>query len=92
MDTHLLSLLNLLEEEFGAFEGLMITPVFPSKTERSPDLPQNYDPKSKSLHRQSGVRVRLVSREYFFPTDWFSELNRNRIHQQIEEIRERLAD
>jgi len=65
--------LNLLEEEFRSFDEVRVIPVFPSKTERSPDLVQNYDPESKHIHRVTGVKVSTEKKEFFFPVEWFSE-------------------
>jgi hypothetical protein len=90
MTPQLLNLLNLLEDEFRQSKDIRISPVFPAKTERSPDLPQDYDPESANVHRVTGVRILVRNREFFFPENWMSESPRHRIHTEIEKIRELL--
>lgn len=86
----LMGLLILLEEEFRGHPTVRIRPVSPAKIRRSPDLPQDYDPDSATLHRVSGVRVLTTKREYFFPVEWFADRPRARIDSQIREVREQL--
>jgi hypothetical protein len=89
MNPDVLHLLNLLEEEFRGTDQVTITAVFPSGVLRSPDLAQDYDPETGTVHLNSGVRIRSKRREYFFPSDWINN-GRERINRQIEEIREHL--
>ena len=88
MDNTLIILINLLEEEFRDSSEVRISPVFPSGTERSVDLIQDYDPESNDTHLQSGVKVSAENREFFFPTEWLSQGARTEIHRQIEQIRD----
>ena len=91
MNQALMFLLNLLEEEFRGCDRVRIVPVPPSTTARSPDLVQDYDPEGSQVHRQSGVMVRTLRKEFFFPEEWFFESGRTSIHRQIFEIREHLG-
>lgn len=86
----LLNLMNLLEDEFRNHTEVRIRPVFRSSTRRSPDLDQDYDPKSSSIHKRSGVNIQAGHREYFFPEEWFTGTARTFLYQQIQEIREHL--
>lgn len=83
-------LLNRLEDEFRDFEGVRIRPVFPSSLSRSPDLEQDYDPQSSSLHRTGGVRLQTRRQEYFFPQEWGAVEHQSKVGLLIDEIRETL--
>ena len=85
-----MGLLIFLEEEFRGSPGVRVRPITPAQTQRSPDLPQDYDPESSTLHLVTGVRVFTQKREYFFPVEWFSERPRVQIEAQVLEIREQL--
>ncbi len=85
-----MGLLILLEEEFRGDSRVRIRTLSPAKMLRSPDLPQDYDPESASLHRVSGVRVLTGKREYFFPVEWFDQSSRTQVDDQIREIRDQL--
>lgn len=80
-------LLNLLEEEFRDFADVRLRPVFQSKTTKSPDLPQDYDPESSTLHLVQGVYVSTRTKEFFFPVEWLHH-NRAELLKQVESIRE----
>jgi len=82
----LLNLLNLLEDEFQNTDHIRIRMVFQSDTERSIDLPQDYDPQASDLHLRSGVRVVFGHKEFYFPEQWMTEPSRSSIQRQIEEI------
>jgi hypothetical protein len=88
MDLHIEYLLSFLQDEFRDLADLRIHPVAPSGTRKSPDLPQDYDPEEGRVHRSRGVRVRVSSREYFFPVEWVIEGNQNQIRGLATEIRE----
>jgi len=85
-----MGLLIFLEEEFRGNPGVRVRSMAPAQIRRSPDLPQDYDPESSTLHLVTGVRVFTKKREYFFPVEWFSEKPRSRIEAQVLEIREQL--
>lgn len=87
MNPPLAHLLAWIEDEFRDVEGVRIRPVFPSTTQKSPDLEQDYDEESASLHKRSGVRVQTKTREYYFPEEWMSLAQRPEITRQIDEIR-----
>ena len=80
-------LLSLLEEEFQGAEGVRVKAVFPSTTQRSIDLPQDYDPESNNVHSKSGVNVFTSRRVYFFPTEWIASKNLKAVDAQIAEIK-----
>ena len=80
-------LLHFLEDEFGSHPDIRIHAVAPSSTKRAPDLVQDYDPESNELHLKTGVRVRVGSREYFFPAHWVKSSDHARIQAQATEIR-----
>ena len=88
--TDLMGLLVLLEDEFRNCSGVRVRMTSPPKFTRSPDLPQDYDPESASLHRVVGVRVMTSRKEYFFPVEWFAEIPRRSVDSQILEIHEQL--
>jgi|GEM_PF-1252860 len=80
-------LLQFLQDEFRDLTDLRIHPVAPSGTRRSPDLPQDYDPEEGRVHRNRGVRVRVSSRDYFFPVEWVIENQMDLIRAQALEVR-----
>ena len=86
----LMGLLILLEDEFRGCPTVRVRPLSPANTRRSPDLPQDYDPESATVHRVTGVRVLTSKREYFFPVEWFADRPRSRIEIQIREVHEQL--
>jgi hypothetical protein len=79
-------LINIIEDEFRGRMGIRIRPVFSSTTLRSPDLEQDYDAESGSLHRRSGVAVQAGRREYFFPESWVQLDSRKELERQVQEI------
>mgnify|MGYP000113647652 CR=1 FL=1 len=87
MDINIEYLLYFLEDELRDLEGLRIHPVAPAGTQKSPDLPQNYDPDENTVHLNRGVRVRADSREFFFPASWVAENQIQKVKEQAEEIR-----
>jgi hypothetical protein len=80
-------LLSFLQDELRDWGELRIHPVAPTGTRKSPDLPQDYDPEENRVHLNRGVRVRVDSREYFFPADWVEQGNFHQVMQQAREIR-----
>ena len=88
MDVHIEYLLSFLQDEFRDLSDLRIHPVAPSGIRKSPDLPQDYDPQEGLVHRNRGVRVRVSSREYFFPVEWVIEGNQALIRGLADEVRE----
>lgn len=86
----LMGLLIMLEEEFRGQASVRVRSLGPTQFQRSPDLPQDYDPESAQVHRVSGVRVLTQKREYFFPIEWFSDRRRTQIDDQVREIYEQL--
>lgn len=79
-------LLNLLEDELQGYEDVRLSLVSPAKTQRSPDLPQDYDPTSANLHLQSGVLVRAGKKEFFFPIEWYREKTRASLRKATVEL------
>jgi hypothetical protein len=88
MDLHIEYLLSFLQDEFRDLSDLRIHPVAPSGIRKSPDLPQDYDLAEGRVHRNRGVRVRVSSREYFFPVEWVIEGKQALIRGLAEEVRE----
>jgi hypothetical protein len=88
MDAHIEYLLGFLQDEFRDLADLRIHPVAPSGTRKSPDLPQDYDPEEGRVHRNRGVRVRVSSREYFFPVEWVVDAKQHLIRDLAKEVRE----
>jgi hypothetical protein len=70
MDLDIVYLLGFLEDDLGQYPDVKITAVAPSGTRKSIDLPQDYDPNTNDVHLSRGVRVRIGSREFFFPDYW----------------------
>jgi hypothetical protein len=88
MDVNIEYLLQFLNDELSDLTELRIHPVAPSGTVKSPDLPQNYDPEEGGVHLSRGVRVRVGSRDYFFPAEWVIRNEMGLIRSQAEEIRD----
>ncbi len=88
MDVNIEYLLSFLQDEFRDLTEMRIHPVAPTGTRKSPDLPQDYDPEESNVHRSRGVRVRVFSREYFFPVEWVIEGKQAEIRSLALEIRE----
>jgi hypothetical protein len=88
MDVNIEYLLTYLQDELADITDLRIHPVAPSGTRKSPDLPQDYDPEEKRVHVERGVRVRIGSRDYFFPVDWVLNREFEKIRAQASEIRD----
>ncbi|MBU6154610.1 MAG: hypothetical protein KGP28_09945 [Bdellovibrionales bacterium] len=88
MDAHIEYLLSFLQDEFRDLSDLRIHPVAPSGTRKSPDLPQDYDPQEGQVHRNRGVRVRISSREYFFPVEWVVNGEHSKVSALAREVRE----
>lgn len=86
MDIDVEYLLYFLEDELRDLSDVRIHPVAPSTTRKSPDLPQDYDPNENDLHLTRGVRVRVSSREFFFPASW-AKGNTEAIRQLAQEVR-----
>ncbi|MDR3606439.1 MAG: hypothetical protein P4M08_03555 [Oligoflexia bacterium] len=87
MDIELGYFLSYLEDEFRDFSDVRVRVSPKTGTRRSPDLVQDYDPETQRLHTQRGVYVSTRRREYYFPLEWWTGRQRDKIHQQIEEIR-----
>ena len=87
MDVHIEYLLSFLQDEFRDLEDLRIHAVAPSGTRKSPDLPQDYDPNEGKVHRNRGVRVRVSSREYFFPVEWVIDGKNESLKTLASEVR-----
>jgi hypothetical protein len=86
MAVDIVYLLNFLEEELSQIPEIRIHPVAPSLTQKSIDLPQDYDTESNDIHLQRGVRVRVGSREFFFPASWVNDQRLDQVHAQAKEI------
>jgi hypothetical protein len=80
-------LLSFLSDELRDYPGLRIHAVAPTGFQKSPDLPQDYDPEEGRVHLNSGVRVRISSREYFFPAEWVEEGRFDQVQSLALEIR-----
>ena len=86
-------LLSFLKDELQDLQdsegsGLRIIAVLPSTTQKSVDLPQDYDPNENQIHLKRGVNVKAGSREFYFPATWVSEGNMHLVHEQAQEVRE----
>jgi len=88
MDANIEYLLSYLQDELSDLSDLRIHPVAPSGTQKSIDLPQDYDPNEHSVHLNRGVRVRVGSRDYFFPVEWIIQGKMQEVQTQANEIRE----
>jgi hypothetical protein len=87
MDPSLEYLISFLQDEFGDTSGVRVRLIQPSGTLRSPDLPQDYDPETQSLHQRRGVEVRAGSREFFFPVEWVQSKRFSEVVKQVAEVR-----
>jgi hypothetical protein len=90
MNVSLEYLLSFLEDEFASFPEARVRLLPKAGTQRSVDLPQDYDPEANDLHKQSGVIVKIGSREHFFPEEWASPRNFEQVRALAAKIRERL--
>ena len=88
MDQNIEYLLGFLMDEFRDFPEIRIHPVAPSGTRKSMDLPQNYDPEESTVHLNRGVRIKVMSRDYFFPVDWVILGKQNLIQELANDVRE----
>ena len=88
MDRNIEYLLGFLTDELRDLPGLRIHPVAPSGIRKSLDLPQDYDAAENRVHLNRGVRIRAMSRDYFFPVEWVIEGKTALIAEQAAEIRE----
>jgi hypothetical protein len=84
-------LLGFLEDELKDVEDVRISTVAPSLTQKSMDLPQDYDPNENDIHLLRGVRVRVGSREFYFPASWVNENRLDLVHAQTKEIHELIS-
>ena len=80
-----------LEDEFRGFSDVRIRIRQKTGVKRSPDLAQDYNPESHSLHSLTGVEVRTKSRDYFFPETWAAPDSRPQVNALIREIRDFLG-
>ncbi len=80
-------LLGYLKDELSDLPELRIHPVAPSSTQKSIDLPQDYDPNSNDVHLRRGVRVRMQSREFFFSAQWVKDQRLDLVYDLVAEIR-----
>jgi hypothetical protein len=87
MDLHIEYLLSFLQDEFRDLPELRIHPVAPSGVRKSPDLAQDYDPEEGLVHKNRGVRVRVSSRDYFFPVEWVIDSKHTLIRELASEVR-----
>jgi hypothetical protein len=83
-------LLGFLEDELKDIEDVRISTVAPSLTQKAMDLPQDYDPNENDIHLLRGVRVRVSSREYYFPASWVNDNRLDLVHAQVKEIHEQI--
>jgi hypothetical protein len=88
MDIHIEYLLSYLQDEFRDVPDLRIHPVAPTGTTKSVDLPQDYDPHESDLHVKRGVRIRVGSRDFFFPVSWVTQNQLEKVRALVTEIRE----
>ena len=88
MDINIEYLLSYLQDELRDLSDIRIHPVAPSGTQKSIDLPQDYDPNENSVHINRGVRVRVRSRDYFFPVEWVIQGKMDQVQAQAREIRD----
>jgi hypothetical protein len=87
MDIHIEYLLSYLQDEFKDIPLLRIHPVAPTGLRKSIDLPQDYDPQESDLHVKRGVRIRVSSRDFFFPVSWVTNQQLEKVRALVEEIR-----
>ena len=81
-------LLSFLQDELASVTEVRISPVAPSLTQKAMDLPQDYDEESNDVHRLRGVRVRVGSRDFFFPAAWVTSQRMDLVYAQAKEILE----
>jgi hypothetical protein len=82
------ALLHFLEDEFSGFPEVRVQLRKKAGVIKSQDLEQNYDPSAHTLHTAEGVMVRARSRDYFFPSNWFTGRDRAKLDAQVREIHE----
>jgi len=87
MDLDIVYLLDFLEDDLGRYPDVRIRAVAPSGTQKSIDLPQDYDPESSDVHLNRGVRVQIGGREYFFPDFWVKNGQFEKIRELSDEIK-----
>ncbi len=87
IDVNVVYLLDFLKDEFKDYPDLRVNAVAPSTTQKSQDLPQDYDTEEHDVHLLKGVRVRAGGREFFFSASWVSNNQFNLVHDLIREIR-----
>lgn len=88
MDRELEFLVMYLEDEFRSYPDVRIRMRQPSTTTRSPDLEQDYDPESQTLHKERGVTLLARGREYYFPSDWAKLSERGKVDAEIRRIKD----
>jgi hypothetical protein len=91
MDQSLEYLLDYLQEEFRGSRHVRVRLVQSSGVRKSPDLEQNYDSESNTLHRARGVMIVTTRREYYFPAEWIENREFSRLHELVGQIRESLT-
>ena len=91
MDVDIEYLLNYLEDELSSLTEVTIRTVLPCTTQRSPDLPQDYDANSNQLHSERGVRVYAGAQDFFFPSQWVASRQYSEIYKQAAEIKDRFS-
>ena len=87
MDLDIEYILYYLEDEFRDLSDYRMHPVAPTGTQKSVDLPQDYDPNENDVHLARGVRVRAKSRDYFFPAYWVTSGQLEQMRELAKEIR-----
>lgn len=90
MNTPLEYLLFYLQDEFASYPEARVRLLPRAGTRRSLDLPQDYDAEANDLHRQSGVIVKVGSREHFFPEEWATAKRFDEVRKLAQTIREQL--
>ena len=81
-------LLGFLEDELRDLPEVRISTVAPSLTQKAADLPQDYNPEENDIHLLRGVRVRVGSREFYFPATWVNDNRLDLVHAQVKAIHE----
>jgi len=90
MNTPLEYLYSYLQDEFSRYPEARVRFLPKAGVRRSIDLPQDYDAESNDLHRQSGVIVKVGSREHFFPEEWVSGKRFDEVRKLATQIRDSL--
>ncbi|MEW6056927.1 MAG: hypothetical protein AB1540_09965 [Bdellovibrionota bacterium] len=90
MDQTLEYLLSFLEDEFRSYPEVRVMVSPSTSTKRSPDLVQDYDPETSTLHRNRGVVVRTAKREYYFPSEWVEMKRYDQVQKLAGQIKEAL--